>query len=208
MKKIILSVAAMLTFGLANAQEVEFGVKGGINIANIVSKDDSADSKVGFHVGAFAEIKISDKFSIQPELLFSTQGATAKETVYVEGAFYNGEVKFNLSYINVPVMAKFYVAKGFSLEAGPQIGFLTSAKGDVEVSQVGGGPVIKQTQDIKEMFNTVDFGLNFGLGYKFTEKFSAGARYNLGLSDLNKEGDSDQNSIKNSVIQISVGYAF
>ena len=210
MKKIILSVAAMLTFGFVNAQEVEFGVKGGVNIATITGDVDDAKAKIGFHIGGFAEIKISDKFSVQPELLFSTQGAKAEENFSENGFTYEYSEKINLAYLTIPVMAKLYVAEGFSLEAGPQIGFLMSAKNKVEGSTNSGGIVITESEevDIKDEANTVDFGLNFGLGYKFTENLSAGARYNLGLSDINKEVEDYSGSIKNSVFQISIGYSF
>ena len=210
MKKIILSVAAMLTFGFVNAQEVDFGVKAGVNIASITGDIEDAEAKIGFHIGGFAEIKISEKFSVQPELLFSTQGAKGEEKYSENGFTYDYSEKINLSYITIPVMAKLYVAEGFSLEAGPQIGFLMSAKNKVEGSTTSGGIVISESEevDIKDQANTVDFGLNFGLGYKFTENLSAGARYNLGLSDINKEVDGYAGSIKNSVIQVSIGYSF
>ncbi|WP_318640974.1 porin family protein [Flavobacterium ardleyense] len=210
MKKIILSVAAMLTFGFVNAQEVEFGVKAGVNIASITGDVEDVSAKIGFHIGGFAEIKISEKFSVQPELLFSTQGAKSEYT-YNEGGFTEKSTdKLNLNYINIPVMAKLYVAEGFSLEAGPQIGFLMSSKTKSDYTITGGGMDINESVEVdsKEFTNTVDFGLNFGLGYKFTENLSAGARYNLGLSDINKEVDGEALSVKNSVIQVSIGYSF
>ena len=211
MKKIILSVAAMLTFGFVSAQEVQFGVKGGVNIATFVGDDtDDLDSKIGFHVGGFAEIKISEKFSVQPELLFSTQGAKMEDKYSEGGLNYDVSAKINTSYINIPVMAKLYVAEGFSLEAGPQIGFLMSAKTKAEAT-VSAGDITQsgsEEVDVKDQFNTVDFGLSFGLGYKFTENLSAGARYNLGLSDVNKEVEGQALSVKNSVIQVSIGYSF
>lgn len=211
----------MLTFGFVSAQEVEFGVKGGVNIATITGDVEDVTAKVGFHVGGFAEIKISDKFSVQPELLFSTQGAKS-EYSYSESAGFTEEYsdKLNLTYINIPIMAKFYVTEGFSLEAGPQIGFLMSAKNKQEYTLTGGGMDINGSEeiDMKDFYNTVDFGLNFGVGYKFTENLSAGVRYNVGLSDINKEikgmegfedlFDNIDFSQKNSVIQVSIGYSF
>jgi len=93
-------------------------------------------------------------------------------------------------------MAKYYVAKSFSLEAGPQIGFLVSAK--------------SEGVDVKDFVESIDFGLNLGAGYDFTEKFSAGLRYNFGLSNIAKTepGDGDNTDIKNGVFSISVGYKF
>ena len=200
MKKIILSAIAVMAFGFTNAQEVKFGVKGGVNFANLTGDVDDASMKVGFNVGGFAEIKVSDKFSVQPELLYSTQGAKEKES----GSGYNAEYKLNLGYLNIPVMAKYYVAQGFSLEAGPQIGFLVNAKSKFESTT--GGLTVSGTEDVKDNFESIDFGVNFGAGFDFTENVSAGVRYNVGLSNIAK--DSGDNKVHNSVLSLSLGYKF
>jgi opacity protein-like surface antigen len=199
MKKVILTAAAVFAFGFANAQDVKFGVKGGLNVATLTGDIDNASSKVGFHVGGFAEIKVSDKFAVQPELLFSTQGAKREFLDDFGDGDVKVEQKINLSYVNIPVMAKFYVADGFSLEAGPQIGFLTSAKYKFEAEGES------EEEDAKDELNSVDFGLNFGAGYNLTENLSAGLRYNLGLSNIAKDSDGKS---KNSVFSVSLGYKF
>jgi opacity protein-like surface antigen len=182
MKKIILTALAVLAFGFANAQ-VKFGAKVALNFATLTGDVENQSSLTAFQVGGFAEIKVSEKFAVQPELMYSTQGAS----------FDGGEGDIVLGYINIPVMAKFYVAKSFSLEAGPQIGFLLSAKDDGE--------------DFKDETSSTDFGFNFGAGYDFTENFSAGLRYNLGLSNLVDIEGYDA-SVKNSVFSVSLGYKF
>jgi opacity protein-like surface antigen len=181
MKKIILSAVAVLAFGFTNAQGVKFGAKVALNVATLTGDVEDQSSLVGFQVGGFAEFKISEKFAVQPELMYSAQGA----------AFDDGDI--TLGYINIPVMAKYYVAKSFSLEAGPQIGFLLSAKDDGE--------------DFKDETSSIDFGLNFGAGYDFTENLSAGLRYNLGLSNLNDIEGYDATA-KNGVFSVSLGYKF
>jgi opacity protein-like surface antigen len=181
MKKIILSAVAVLAFGFTNAQEVKFGAKVALNVATLTGDVEDASSLVGFQVGGFAEIKVSEKFAVQPELMYSTQGASS------DG------IDSNLSYLNIPVMAKYYVAKSFSLEAGPQIGFLLSAKED--------------GVDFKDFLSSTDFGFNFGAGYDFTEKLSAGLRYNLGLSNVIDAEDTDS-TVKNGVFSVSLGYKF
>ena len=181
MKKIILSAVAVFAFGFTNAQGVKFGVKAALNVSNLTGDVDNASSLVGFQVGGFAEIKLTEKFAIQPELMYSAQGAES-----------DGD-KFKLDYINIPVMAKFYVAKSFSLEAGPQIGFLTSAKIEGE--------------DVKDFVSSTDFSANLGAGFDFTENLSAGLRYNFGLTNVyDVEGFDD--SIKNGVFSVSLGYKF
>ncbi|KFF14951.1 porin family protein [Flavobacterium hydatis] len=202
MKKIILTAVAVFGFTFANAQEVKFGVKGGINLSTLTGDVDDASSKVGFQVGGFAEIKLSDKFFVQPELLYSAQGTKTE----MSGGEYFEKNNLKLGYINVPVMAKYYVADKFSLEAGPQIGFLVSAKNDYSFSVLGlnGSEKI----DVKDNLKSIDFGVNFGAGYDFTENISAGVRYNLGLSNILENEAGDNFKQKNSVFSLSVGYKF
>lgn len=196
MKKIILTVVMVFTLGFVNAQEkadMAFGVKGGLNISTITNADvDGVNSKslVGFHVGFFGEFMVSNKFAIQPEVLYSAQGTELE----FEGI--SGDLK--LDYITIPVMAKYYVADAFSLELGPQIGFLVSAK-----AKSGG-----ESEDVKDELKSTDVSLNFGLGYDITQNFMIGARYSLGLTRLQDELIPGEDESKNSVFQISVGYKF
>lgn len=205
MKKIILTVVVVFAFSFANAQETKFGVKGGLNVANQNYSGDDAPSPssiIGFHIGGFVEIKIADKFSIQPELLYSAQGSKFNLEVPYEGGIYSTENTFKLSYINIPVMFKYYVAEKFSLEAGPQIGFLVDSK--LKTNVIGQSV----SQDAKDLFESVDFGFNLGVGYDFTKKISAGIRYNLGLTNVMKTESGDNSEAKNSVFSLSVGYKF
>jgi len=207
MKKIILSSLLVLAVSFTYAQKAEFGVKGGLNSSNFSGDTDGTDfkSRVGFNVGVFAAIKLSEKITLQPEILYSTQGAKAENvTAPVDDILFTGDIKFNLSYINVPVMIKYYVADKFNLEAGPQIGFLTSAKTSTKLD----GYSQSFDDDAKKYFESVDFGLNFGAGYDFTKNVSAGVRYNLGLSNILKTEPGDNSESQNSVFSLSVGYKF
>lgn len=191
MKKL---VTMTIIFGISmmvNAQDVKFGLKGGVNFASISGKGvDKVKTKTAFHVGILSEIPITDKFSFQPELLYSVQGIKENDN--------NAELK--LDYFQIPLMGKYYVAEGLSVQAGPQIGLLISAKAKV----AGEGE-----DDIKDLMKKTDFGLNFGLGYKLDNGLNFDARYNLGLSKIFKK-DYYLGDIKayNSVIQISIGYLF
>lgn len=197
MKKLIL-FAALAIFVIANSNaQINFGAKAGVNFATITGDDvESFDSRTAFHVGVVAEIVISETFSFQPELLYSAQGADYSDEEF--------EGTFKLDYLNIPLMAKFYVGEGFSLEAGPQIGFLLSAKDEYDFT---GTAFKSEEEDIKEFVKDIDFGINVGVGYKLEGGLNFGARYNLGLSDANDSGD-DSFTLKNSVIQAYVGYFF
>ena len=186
MKKVFLSFFLAASFYGASAQ-VQFGAKAGANLATFSGDDaDGAKSKIGFNVGAFAEIPVAEKFSVKPELVYSLQGAKS------EG---EGDYKVNLSYINVPVLAKYNIAEGFFAETGPQIGFLVAAKAKFD----------GESTDVKDGYKSTDFSWAFGVGYEFTETIGANLRYNLGLSKLDEGGDA---KVKNSVFQLGVFYKF
>ncbi len=190
MKKIILSALAVLAFGVTNAQEVKYGAKVGGNLTNIrVNADDFGtvvfDSNVGFQAGIFAEIKVADKFAVQPEALFSYESSKISST------------DFNLSYINVPVMAKYYASEKISLQVGPQIGFLVGAKAKMD----------GESEDLKDDIKSINFGLNFGLGYNLTEKVAVDFRYNAGLTDISENG-FEGGKMKVSGFSLALGYKF
>ncbi|MDM1097599.1 PorT family protein [Myroides odoratimimus] len=196
MRKITLSLIAALAIGFsANAQtpDVKIGAKGGLSISNISNLDESS-SRPAFHIGAVAEIFINEKFSIQPELLYSAQGARYDYTETIEGYnFYSSKTKtetLKLDYITIPVIAKYYIVKGLNVQAGPQFAFNVTAKNHME--------------DIKENVKSFEFGLGLGAGYELSNGIFFDTRYNVGLSKVNKEGDAS----RNGVLQLSVGYKF
>jgi len=212
MKKLLFTAAvAVLGFSNVNAQEVTFGAKAGLNFATFGGDAEDADALTSFHLGGVAEISFSEKFSVQPELLYSMQGASAEDSYSEFGYSGSSEYEVNLSYISVPVMAKYYVAKGFSVEAGPQIGFLVSAKADSDYTESFEGEVTytesEDGVDVKDDFNSIDFGLNFGAGYKLDNGLNFAVRYNLGLANIAKDAGDDY-SVQNNVFQVSVGYFF
>ena len=84
----------------------------------------------------------------------------------------------------------------------PQIGFLTTAKYKMESEGN------EAEEDAKDDFESVDFGVNFGAGYDFTENLSVGLRYNLGLSNVYKTEAGDDFKNSNNVFSVSLGYKF
>ncbi|MDR2065913.1 MAG: PorT family protein [Prevotellaceae bacterium] len=202
---------ALLGIATANAQ-IKFGAKAGVNLSTFTNTED-AKMKFGFHAGGFAEFMISNRISIQPELLYSTQGAIYSYSYsYLdeneEDDIINVDVDetINLDYINLPVLLKVKLIEGLSLEVGPQIGFLLSAKNKLEEKE-NGVKVLSETEDIKDQYKTFDVTAVLGLSYTFAEKFIAGVRYNFGLTTVIKQAEENHNP-KNGIIQISLGYKF
>jgi len=221
MKKVLFAAVALLAFGFTNAQTARFGVKAGLNVSSLTGNIENAEAKIGAHVGGLVEIKITNKFAIQPELLLSLQGAKNDYTRGAGNNRYTNEEKINLTYINIPVMAKFYVIPALSLEAGPQLGFLVDAENKYTHTEVDGNSsfTVSRKRDIKDNLRTLDAGFNLGASYYFTDNLFVQARYTIGLSSIDKNdynNDDDDNienydydkGIHNGVLQASIGYRF
>lgn len=169
MKAFFLGIfAAILFAGSVNAQHVNFGIKGGLNAYTFADGNKTNyGAKIGFHAGALAHIHLTDQFGLQPEVLFSTQGANYEGT--------NSSTKFSLNYINVPVLFQYMFKMGFRVQAGPQLGILLSAKSETAGTK----------SDIKNNFKPLDLGVAIGASYVHVPTgFGVDARVNLGLSQI------------------------
>lgn len=183
MKKIIVAIVALAIGTTAFSQELDLGIKAGANFANISDASDFSN-KTGFQAGIFAGVKFTDKVGIQADMLYSQQGAE----------FDGGE--FDLTYINVPVVLKYYIIQGLNIQAGPQFGFVV----DDEIS-------FNVLGDINTKAKAEDFDLSgvVGAGYDFPLGLRLDARYNFGLTDVSKIDGADG---KNSVFSLALGYSF
>ena len=173
------------------------GVKGGLNFAN-VDTDISADSRTGFHAGAFATIKIS-KLAIQPELIYSSQGAELQFQGFEEA-------RSNFNYLNVPILLKLYLIGGLNLQLGPQFGFLLGANSEDDIAEQAINEIsnAEDISDLRDAFNGSDVSLGIGAGIDLPFGLTADARYNLGLSEID---DSEAlGATRNQVFQLSLGY--
>ncbi len=204
MKKIILFSAALLiatgAFSQKGAQSgtarysysphsgiSQFGIKGGVNLASEMNSDgDETGTRTGIHLGFFNESIIAPKTDFRIELLYSMQG----------GEDSSGAVD-KIDYITLPLIFKFYTGQGrrFSIDAGPQLGLVVSAKGN------SGG----SDRDLSNYMNKFDLSLGFGISYKINEQFDLGLRFMAGMT---KMFDSSVLVRKNSVVQIGAGYRF
>ncbi|MCK7590435.1 PorT family protein [Subsaxibacter sp. CAU 1640] len=175
-----------------NSQDVRFGFKAGINISNSSEIETSTNSRTSFHVGGMMEALYENNFAIQPEIIYSQQGFD----YILDGS----ERIFKFSYIHVPVMIKYYASNSIYVEAGPQIGYLNTAR--LETVIEGENKDI----DIKEGMRSNDLSLNIGVGILFKNGINLNARYSYGLTNVVSGLPHDK--FKNRIIQMSIGYLF
>ena len=186
------------------AQTSHLGIKAGGSLTSFVGKDVSSSSsaKLGVHGGLIANLDLSGRFSIQPELLYSMKGTKDQRN--------SGSNTLNgyqtLHYVDVPILLKVKADQLF-FEAGPQLGVLVGATQTIE-----SGTASNSISD-KDNFNDLDFGYALGLGFQAPTGFLLGLRYNGGLKNIVKPvqgfgGNTIQPEARNSAFQLYVGYMF
>jgi opacity protein-like surface antigen len=214
LKKMLIVVVAIVTVSQSYAQI--FGVKAGLNLSNMLDKDDvetySKDFKMkpGFHVGATAEFPINEMFSFETGLLLSTKGYkySQKETDF------ESKETLNLLYVDIPLTAKaYYVVGGTKIygAVGPYIGMGLSGK--AKTVETGMGEKASNSETVKwgsnadnDIFKRLDFGLTVGAGVEINS-IQFGFSYGLGLANISPSTDGGA-KISNRVFAISVGYKF
>jgi len=183
------AVATFLMTGAVTAQHMNIGIKGGLNLFDIESDDNSTnDWKAGIHLGLLGHFHLSETLAFQPEVVFSGQGAKITSGVV--------DSKLKLDYINVPLLIQYMFDNGFRIQAGPQIGFLMAAKSDINDNDI----------DVKSNYKSVDFGLGIGASYVHPPTgFGIDLRYNFGLSNIN---ENDAVNSTNNGVQLGIFYLF
>ena len=209
-KKIfIVSLVAVLTASYAQAQII-FGARAGLNLTNLYQKDESGNMKgldwiPGFQIGVVADYPLLEDLSIQPGILFATQGAKSETSL----GTYKVKATFNLHYIQVPINLQYKHALDnmtLLLQAGPYLGYGIGGKLKADASQ--GSTTVSESKNIKfgsgddADFKAFDFGLGLGAGLQIGN-IQAVLGYNLGLVKL----DPDANA-KNIGLALTVAYMF
>ena len=187
MKKVLFAVLFISGVFTAQAQ-MKFGAKGGLNIASVKASGGgmnvTTSSRTSIALGAFGNFSLSDKFKIQPELLYAGLGGIQ------EG------IKLKMDYLVIPVLGQFYATKKLYLQAGPQLGILLRAK--------------QEGIDAKEFFRNTDLQLLFGGGFYITEKFNVDLRYGFSMGNIYSAeavSSTDVNG-KNRALSLTLGYSF
>ena len=206
MKKILLfTVLALFALTSVHSQEFRMGAKAGLNVASLGGDSyygglGSLGSRTSFHIGGLVEIPLMGKFSLQPELLYSSEGS--------DWSFGTLGEDTKLDFIRVPVLAKFYIIEGLSAEAGPVFGVLVNAEGTYYDNN---GDIV--SGDAKDYYRSFDAQFGIGASYRLNMGVFFSLRYNKGLLNVNEEYrvlGTTYNSGKNqsNVFQVSAGYSF
>ena len=230
MKKLMMIAAMMVATVSANAQfeAGTFSIQpkvGGIiskvsNMPNLNFSEYGASNVnldrsfyAGALIGGEVEYQVVDMFSLAAGLNFAMQGCQWEDFEYKNGdnSLKMKDIKMELNYLNLPIVANFYLFKGFAIKSGVQLGFLLSAKSKATAeAKVGNTNTTKTTDmDIKDQCNKLDISIPIGVSYQVpTIPIYIDARYNLGLSKIQKDLLDGEKGNKNQVFQVTVGYKF
>jgi len=191
MKYILLSLASLILFASnTRAQGFAAGLKLGTNINKIQGQSFADKFTYGYSAGAFMEVKLGKKWSIQPEVLFNQVNADTSDK-FSELYNLNSSKLSNISlkYLSIPLLLNYNVSKGLALQFGPQYGILLDQNKNL-------------LQNGRDAFKSGDFSLLGGIQVKVSSLRIFG-RYAVGLNNLNDIDNRD--SWKNQSIQLGIG---
>ncbi len=193
MKKTILSLIIVLCLSASHtfAQGFKLGVKGGFDINKITGKSFRDEFSFGYHAGAFAEIGLTSRFGIQPEVLFSQVTADTSST-FSDIYQFNNVDQIKLTYLKIPLLLNYSPNKFVSLQAGPQYGILIDQNKNM----------LKNGADA---FSRGDFSMLAGIQLNIS-KIRLYGRYGVGLSNINEI--DEQEKWKNQTVQLGLGLVF
>lgn len=221
MKKFYSAIAVMMILANSTEAQTKFGVQAGVinstwkgealnslnDVVDLTNGYITTHSKTGFTVGGYATIPVAEKISFEPGINYSQKGYTMKGDLKIDKLDFlgiNASAKVEAHYIDVPLILKAEVAKGFTVFAGPQVSYL--AKNNLHVNAgILGISLYDDKLDMTDDFNRVDIGLTGGLGYKFDNGFNFKAGYDHGLSKLDK---NDNFKAYNRAFKFTVGFTF
>ncbi len=190
------------------AQIVYFGVKAGMTAANLSKL--GGTMKLSLYAGGFAEYPLSHTISLQPEIIYSRQGSYNSKNLTIYGLAEGEKTRMwvRTNYINVPVMVKVRFSRNWSLEVGPQAGFMLNARARIQSDgrsfTIGIEDAVRQLQK-SITINTLDFAIALGLNYRLYDKVELNARFNTSLSPAFRyEGEK----MRNRVAQLGISYFF
>ncbi|MCD8073093.1 MAG: PorT family protein [Alistipes sp.] len=196
MKKVLLlSLAAMLTFGGTSAygQKLSGGVKANANMSNFILSDlGGLDNpmRVGASVGGFFKWDITQHFALQPEMMFHFKASKFKEKS-------SGHTSYEYWGMEIPVYAVGQMQLGSGrgyVGVGPYVGYGFCAK------EYPGGNLYSS-----DAHRRWDFGAGVMVGYEFPNRIGINAGYQVGFIDALDAGRDDATMLPQTV---SLGLAY
>jgi len=179
---ISISVLLCVSYLSVNAQDnnsMRMGIKAGVNLSNMTTKDASNDMITGFNVGLFGKLPITNFIAIQPEFYLTTKGSA----VSYNSLLMNGTARFNLTYLEIPVLCVVNITENFNVHAGPYVAYMLNGK----VKNESNITLFDFEENIDANdYNRIEAGIAVGAGIDIGG-ISVGARYNLGLTKVGKE---------------------
>lgn len=212
MKKILLTVFIITFFCFStNAQEVQFGAKAGLNLSTVTGdRSEFLSPRLAYHFGGFANISLSENFSVNPELLYFSIGSTFSFSIEnFDSLDPNPNVNTSFktvqraNFLAVPVNFRYNFTNHFGLDFGPQISFLLNSAS--KVRQANNLSEIPEKTTVPGNFRP-DYGANIGLTFSPNEKINFQLRYYQGLKNLNRGSTLIDSSSFNVALQLSAGY--
>ena len=168
----------------------------------------------GLLIGADMDYQLSELVSLSAGLNWAMSGCGWEDYDKKEnGLTYELQnPRIQTAYLNIPVTANFYVWKGLALRTGIQMGFLTTANlmETIVVSGNENGRNVKMTTDadesVKNQFNKFEISIPVGVSYEFNNHLVLDARYNIGISKVNKDTAPGEKDSRNGSFTITIGY--
>jgi len=186
-----------------------FGIRGGVNLNSWTNEfpfyvyegqelyPDSWKATTGFHAGVYVNVRLSELVAIEPGLLYTSKGTAMS----AEAGGVSGEATVVSNYIDIPFLLRLYVADGFNLFLGPQMGYQLNSSYDIVVD----GTTLISGEDISNDISELDFIAVLGMGYQFEGGFNINLSGELGLATVD---GYDMLSTYNRTIRLSLGYSF
>lgn len=189
-----LTIVAFFAIYQMQAQtDFQFGVTGGLlhnktkikaSVIGISLFNIGALNKRGFYVGAIGDFRITESFHVQPELTYGKAG--------------------ELSFVFLPIMAKFYVTNALNIQIGPQLSFSSN------VDEIKG--ILKLIADdddrFSDMLKSTALEIGFGAGYDITKNIMIQARYSFSVTDRYDGPGDALLDVKNSTLNVGMAYKF
>ena len=208
---LLLSLFSFLNTFQALSQDTRFGVKAGLNYSSIVGDlTDGIKFRFSGHGGVFIESEFTYNFSLQAELLYSSQGFQfSSDLLALEnngGTFDENDFRTNvqLNYLTLPILGKFALNDRLDVEFGPQFGFLLNQVSKIKNLDQRDETVPDNRTSVSGDFQ-LDYGVVAGLNLNINDALSIEPRFYIGLRNrLNGLDSALQNY--NVAIQVSANY--